>query len=157
MEQSFRLAYGSNYWYSRFVCVLRSLHLRWKIYDNEKENSEKVRIPSYKGNEIEKIMDNLELIINESVSPHHLIDVDWSLNELKDWISLNTNLEILEKYKDQRTLNSAPCEVLLIEVFDHLRNFYLNERPTDCIASQPLDPFSTAQYDALTAKTLKNR
>jgi len=82
LEQMFQRCYGSIYWYPRFVYSLRSIGLRWQVYEN-KDNMERLRIPSYKGAEIDKIMLNLEKIIFESVAPDTSIQKDWDAKNLQ--------------------------------------------------------------------------
>ena len=125
MQQMFKRTFKSKYWYSRFVCCLEGIHLRWQIYSNsDNDNYEKIRIPAFKGNEIDKIMSNLDTIIIESVSPTEEISVDWDLKKLRAWVQVHLEKERdpkFAKYRTPNALQSVDKNTLLVEVFDYIR------------------------------------
>jgi hypothetical protein len=115
MTHIMSITHGSSYWSARTMACMNNLGIRWKIYE-EKSKSGKItyRVPSYRGNECDKIMAQFGVIIDECVPPQESFSTDWKAPELKAW------------YQDHSaTLESQPANqlkvTLLSSVFDHLR------------------------------------
>ena len=112
IEQIYRSCHGSTYWYKCFRDVLKSISLRWQVYEDQ-DYPEKARIPSYKGNEIDKIMLNLEIIIKGSVANDRRILQDWThKNLVQIW-------KLEEKFAKYDPGADAPCRP-----HRHLNNNY---------------------------------
>ena len=124
ISQIFQRSFGSAYWYSRFLCAMKSIALRWTVYENP-EYPEKFRTPSYKGAEIDKIIANIETIILESVAPDDDLANDWPLTKLRTWVEHNWHLPNFAKYhpgsSEHVSVATTDQHQLLIEIFDHLR------------------------------------
>ena len=112
IEQIYRSCHGSTYWYKCFRDVLKSISLRWQVYEDQ-DYPERARIPSYKGNEIDKIMLNLEIIIKGSVANDRRILQDWThKNLVQIW-------KLEEKFAKYDPGADAPCRP-----HRHLNNNY---------------------------------
>lgn len=85
VEHLTKQAVGSTFRLTDLFECFRNINLRYALYEH-KTNADKFRLPSYKGNECDKIIANAVSLIRASVPPSSEMNTSWNRAQLDSWL-----------------------------------------------------------------------